>query len=474
MLMNFAKIKRWARPEPEEPVPAAGSPAAEPMDEPAPAGAPRAELSRHNDFGTASVVARIAHQVAGMGKESADLNGLIDDLAAMSAQQAQTFKALADQIDSMVQANRHIGGATEASGESVAAARHAVQQVSQGVEGVTVTLHHVSDAAREISQIALQTRLVAFNASVEAKRAGEAGRGFAVVAEAVKDLAAKVEESSKLIMSTVTQLDSRIEELARGIRSEQGGGEGTGFHAALGRVEASVAGISQIAEQNLQACAGVMDSVRGVSQQVETTARALQSAKKRTDGFLSISENLIEMAADCGVRTEDTPYIETVLATAGHLSQLFEDAIERGDIGLEDLFDERYQPIAGTNPQQLMTRFVGFTDRVLPAVQEQVLASSSKIVFCAAVDRNGYLPTHNVKFSKPQGNDPVWNAANCRNRRLFNDRTGLAAGRNERRFLLQTYRRDMGGGNFVIMKDLSAPIWVQGRHWGGFRIGYQF
>jgi methyl-accepting chemotaxis protein len=89
------------------------------------------------------------------------------------------------------------------------------------------------------------------------------------------------------------------------------------------------------------------------------------------------------------------------------------------------------------------------------------------------VDRNGYLPTHNRKYSQPQGADPVWNNANCRNRRIFNDRTGLRAGRNTEPFLLQTYRRDMGGGQFVMMKDISAPIIVQGRHWGGLRIGYR-
>jgi len=55
---------------------------------------------------------------------------------------------------------------------------------------------------------------------------------------------------------------------------------------------------------------------------------------------------------------------------------------------------------------------------------------------------------------------------------MFSDRTGLAAGQNKEKFLLQTYRRDMGGGKFVMMKDLSAPITVQGRHWGGLRIGY--
>ena len=54
------------------------------------------------------------------------------------------------------------------------------------------------------------------------------------------------------------------------------------------------------------------------------------------------------------------------------------------------------------------------------------------------------------------------------------DRTGLAAGRNKKPFLLQTYRRDMGGGVFKMMKDLSAPIRVQGRHWGGLRLAYRF
>jgi methyl-accepting chemotaxis protein len=30
----------------------------------------------------------------------------------------------------------------------------------------------------------------------------------------------------------------------------------------------------------------------------------------------------------------------------------------------------------------------------------------------------------------------------------------------------------MGGGKFVLMKSLSSPIYVRGRHWGAFRIGF--
>ena len=39
-------------------------------------------------------------------------------------------------------------------------------------------------------------------------------------------------------------------------------------------------------------------------------------------------------------------------------------------------------------------------------------------------------------------------------------------------FLLQVYRRDMGGGEFKMMKDLSAPIFIKGQHWGGLRLAY--
>jgi methyl-accepting chemotaxis protein len=97
------------------------------------------------------------------------------------------------------------------------------------------------------------------------------------------------------------------------------------------------------------------------------------------------------------------------------------------------------------------------------------------VVFCIGVDRKGYIPTHNQKYCQLQRpGDVVYNTANCRWRRIFNDRTGLASARNQQPFLLQTYRRDMGGGQFVMLKEASAPIVVQGRHWGGLRLAYKF
>ena len=96
------------------------------------------------------------------------------------------------------------------------------------------------------------------------------------------------------------------------------------------------------------------------------------------------------------------------------------------------------------------------------------------MTFCAMVDRNGYLPVHNKIYSHPQRpGDVAWNTANSRNRRIFNDPAGLAAGQNQRSYLIQSYARDMGGGVTIMMREIDVPIRVRGRHWGGFRTAYK-
>jgi methyl-accepting chemotaxis protein len=96
------------------------------------------------------------------------------------------------------------------------------------------------------------------------------------------------------------------------------------------------------------------------------------------------------------------------------------------------------------------------------------------MVFCAAVDRNGYLPVHNRIYSQPQKpGDVAWNTTNCRNRRIFDDRAGFAAARNVRPYLIQSYPRDMGNGNVIMMREIDAPIHVFGEHWGGLRTAYK-
>ena len=169
--------------------------------------------------------------------------------------------------------------------------------------------------------------------------------------------------------------------------------------------------------------------------------------------------------------TREQALRDIVIARAAMISTLFEKALTSGAISEADLFDVNYIPIPGTNPQQYRNRALDFLEANLPAIQEPILALDSAVVFSAAVDHNGYLPVHNNKYSAPQGADPVWNNANSRNRRIFDDMTGLMAGRNTSESLSQTYPRDLGGGRIELIKDISAPIFVRGKHWGGLRMG---
>jgi methyl-accepting chemotaxis protein len=139
---------------------------------------------------------------------------------------------------------------------------------------------------------------------------------------------------------------------------------------------------------------------------------------------------------------------------------------------LNDLFDNEYVPIPGTEPLQHRTRFLALAEKLLPDIQEPLLASDKRMVFCVAVDRNGYLPVHNTIYSKPQrAGDVLWNAVHSRNRRIFDDRAGLSAGRVVRPYLIQNYPRNMGD-RIVMMWEVDAPIRVVGKHWGGLRTAY--
>ncbi len=429
-------------------------------------------ISAQPDLDTA--VRSISKQASTIGRESAEVRGLIDDSSKASERSAHAVGALSTQVKEINIAQASIGSVSTAGMGAVDRVRVAVEGVGREVGEVVSTLRDVARAAESITKIALQTRLVAFNASVEAKRAGDAGRGFGVVADAVKDLAGQVEFSSKEIMRTVGVLDKRIDALAREIRFDANAAKQGEFHAALADVQSAVTSIIQAAEQSRAICGGLDSQMTGIAAEMGQTSRALGAAMKRSETFLDVSERLIELVAECGIETEDTPFITAATAAADQIAGLLEAAIASGSISTPNVFDEAYQPMPGTNPPQHTTRFVALADKLFPAVQESLLALSPKVVFCIAVDRNGYVATHNKKYNLPQRGDLAWDSANSRYRRIFNDRTGLASARNERPFLLQTYRRDMGGGSFVVMKEAAAPITVNGKHWGGLRLAFKF
>ncbi|MBK8084468.1 MAG: methyl-accepting chemotaxis protein [Devosia sp.] len=455
----------------------------------------------------------IAARIGGLGVEIADLSGLVGDLAAIGATQAKAAGAAMSAARSMRATSTSLSASMQHARDAAAHTREVLSQsageigsvvertastlktlsdgavdIRTSLGSVEATLRNVQAASSAIQKVAQETKLLALNASVEAARAGDAGRGFAVIAVAVKDLADQVRNFSAQNQANLVELTETLTSLLRVATTNA-----DAAHAAMD--EAQAAGrTSDTLHRLVESAGGLADDIDAMTQPVERTIDAvagmqteleqlvdtvgdaqakLGTAAKRSESILEISEDSLRLVAESGVETPDTPIIALCRDKAAIVGALFERAITDGQLTMAQLFDEHYRPVPGSDPAQVTTECLAFTDRYLPAIQEPVLGFDRRITFCAAVDRNGYLPTHNLVYSKPQGDDPVWNAANCRNHRIFNDRTGLAAGRNTRPFLLQTYRRDMGGGVFALMKDCSAPIFVRGRHWGGLRIAFK-
>ena len=339
-------------------------------------------------------------------------------------------------------------------------------------------IHVIADVIKEI---ATRTNLVALNAAVEAARAGESGRGFTVVAQEVRLLAQRTKEATIEISNMLREINDEADGSARSMHTlaEQ-------VAAATAPVEHAVTLMDQIrslaeeSDSQVQSIASLAQSHAKTASHISASVKTMVEGIERTAKDVPLAADAVfKLAATAeAIFAILTPYCDEnihqrmrALAqdAASRIGVLFEHAIASRKITIDALFDRNHLPVANTNPQKFKTYFDDFTDMVLPDIQEPLIDRNSNIAYAGAVDDRGYFPTHNRKYSQPLTGNYDTDLANNRTKRIFGDRTGTRCGSNQEPFLLQTYKRDTG----EIMHDVSAPIYVNGRHWGGFRIGYR-
>ena len=144
----------------------------------------------------------------------------------------------------------------------------AVRQSIDAIDRISASTVKVADIVRVISEIANQTNLLAFNAAIEAARAGQHGVGFSVVASEVRKLAERSAEAAKEIARLMEESTTNVKEGATVSRAAA-----KSFEGILFSVKTAVENVAHIA--------GATSDQRAVAEMVAELISGLSLAAKQ-------------------------------------------------------------------------------------------------------------------------------------------------------------------------------------------------
>jgi methyl-accepting chemotaxis protein len=202
-------------------------------------------------------------------------------------------------------------------------------------------------------------------------------------------------------------------------------------------------------------------------------ATGLQRLSDRVTGVSNDTNELLQYFAESGTEIPDTPYIRLGLAAAQGVSDKLEAAIARGDLSEDDLFSERYDQIAGSNPPLYTHPAQALI--VEAARPHQEAARGYKGFFgMTFTDRNAYgaVAMPERAQAQRQGEDD-WNAEHARQGMIFEFPDTREQCKITEPFCIKAYRRQVAGGGVVLLKQVIASIHVRGRHWGILQFAYE-
>ncbi|WP_434362799.1 CHASE3 domain-containing protein [Parasalinivibrio latis] len=172
-----------------------------------------------------SIVQRMGQGSAHLATVSNNIDEASQNLFNISNQQAASVEqtsASSEQIASMVNANaqaaeesRNVSMTVSEQMEELDEAMSKISDSNQKIADLVKIIEEIGTKTEVIDEIVFQTKLLSFNASVEAKRAGDHGRGFTVVAQEVGNLAEKSGRAAMDIAAIVKQSTSEAEAIVR-------------------------------------------------------------------------------------------------------------------------------------------------------------------------------------------------------------------------------------------------------------------
>ena len=256
--------------------------------------------------GATTISASVENQAAASSQLSssvAEITSTMEELSASSSQISEHSGAVVDIANKTLDSSRMGTEAMEHLAARMASIRDENRNSLNDIIGLGKTSKEISKVMTIINVIADQTKLIAFNAALEAASAGESGRRFGVVAAEIRRLADSVTDSTGEIESKVSEIQDSISRLV--ITSEKGasgiveGMEATTHTAsrlselvdAASKTASAAQQISLSTQQQKTAVGQVVIALREI---VGTTHHTAQSMSQLSD----VSRNMATLSSD--------------------------------------------------------------------------------------------------------------------------------------------------------------------------------
>ena len=432
----------------------------------------------------AGIVEAVAKSSARLRDEHDELQGTV---AALEAEQRQVTDASdeARMLSQRAVVQLSNGGRLiRSSLEQIGGLLSLVDTLSKHVTGFAGAMDQVRRTSLDIERIAETTNILAFNAMIEARRAGEAGKTFAVVAGEVKSLAGETRRATEEISRTVATLGLEAEQVVG--RIDDGVKVSDEARGSIASIEDTLTGVIGLVEevdrQNAliaRTTGGIgvhVGSVRAVLDHFDEAAieneQRLEAARGRMDQLEMSANVMFDSIVHAGLSAPDSLMVGQAQDAARELAALAEAALADGSLPTEALFDTDYRQIPGSDPKRYATRLMPWADAHWRPVLDRISQSDERIMAAACTDMNGHLPTHLSEFSRPPTGDKAHDTQFCRNGRMILDPIDKKSKVSNAPYMMAVYRQEGDGRSYKVVRNVYVPLVIDGRRWGDLELAY--
>ena len=168
------------------------------------------------------------------------------------------------------------------------------------------------------------------------------------------------------------------------------------------------------------------------------------------------------------------PLIGNAQSCAHRVAAELEEAIRKGHLTEDDLFDTDYVRIPQTSPVEFRNRALPALERVLPPVFARMSGEDPKLAFVLAADRNGFVAVQHSGAAPDARLVSTDRDGELDHRRhIVQDCACILAPRTVRAKPSRERRREGRAQDVPSIRQFDAPLRVNGRYWGGLRVGYR-